>query len=142
MNSLISPSRRNGRQPGKGAMPGSRIGLRDLIDVGLLRADEELECRPHKDESYTGRLNADGTIAFDGLTLADPSPWPNRVTGYSTRNGWTEVYARGQRLDVFRKKYEYWEREAESAREFLRAKGHSDAEVTEVLKMAIEKERA
>ena len=123
-------------------MPGSPISLRDLIDAGLLRTDEELECRPRKGESYTGRLNADGTIAVDELTFADPSPWSNHVTGSATRNGWIEVYARGQKIDVFRRRYESWEREADAAREFLRAKGLSDFEVTQILKMAIGKRSA
>ncbi len=162
-------------------MPGSEISLKDLITGGFLRPNEELECRPRKGESYPGKLNADGTIRFGDRIFEHPSQWANYVTSARTRNGWEEVYARGEKIAVFRESIveetdrpfpspepsdtpeagmtltpdsEDGSREnidearryilgltqsdfEELTREYLEAKGFSNAEITVVLKMTI-----
>jgi proline iminopeptidase len=85
-------------------MPASKVSLKDLVDAGFLSPGQELECRPRGGASYAGRLNADGTIRYKRLIFVHPSQWANHVTGAYTRNGWREVYAKGDSIGFFREK--------------------------------------
>ena len=85
---------------------GRRTTLLDLVKADLLEPGEELNCKPHKDgESYRGRLTERGTISFQREDFKTPSAWAKRLAG-SERDGWSYVYARDTKLDVFRRRLE------------------------------------
>ena len=85
---------------------GRRTTLLDLVKVGLLEPGEELKCKPYKDgESYRGRLTERGTISFQREDFKTPSAWAKRLAG-SERDGWSYIYARDTKLDVFRRRFE------------------------------------
>lgn len=91
-------------------MAKKRITLSNLIDVGLLKDGEQLECRFTKDgEVYVGRLNADGWISYDSERFETPSGWGKHLAGKSressSSNGWTDVSARGKKLSEYRSEY-------------------------------------
>jgi restriction endonuclease Mrr len=88
-------------------MAKKRITLSNLIDVGLLKDGEKLECRFTKDgEVYVGRLNADGSISYDSEIFTTPSGWGKHLASKSressSSNGWTDVSARGKKLSEYR----------------------------------------
>lgn len=62
-------------------------------------------CEPRKGEPYTGRLTANGNIAFEGTIFGSSSDWASKIAGNS-RNGWRDVSARGRPLSEFRERYE------------------------------------
>ncbi|MCH8870296.1 MAG: hypothetical protein IIC85_11340 [Chloroflexi bacterium] len=82
-----------------------RVSLKDLLSSGLLEPGEELMCEPRKGEPYTGRLTANGNIAFEGTIFGSSSDWASKIAGNS-RNGWRDVSARGRPLSEFRERYE------------------------------------
>ena len=85
---------------------GKRMTLLDLIKADLLKPGEVLKCKPRKGgKSYRGRLTERGTIDFQGEGFKTPSAWAKRLAG-GERDGWSYVYARGEKLDVFRRRFE------------------------------------
>ena len=54
---------------------------------------------------YRGRLTERGTISFQREDFKTPSAWAKRLAG-SERDGWSYIYARDTKLDVFRRRFE------------------------------------
>ncbi|WP_161958424.1 hypothetical protein [Ornithinimicrobium cavernae] len=62
--------------------------LKDLLRVGLVRADDEVRyTERRRDAVHVGRITADGRIATDGRAPASPSSALGQLVGYSI-NGW------------------------------------------------------
>ncbi|MFH1141825.1 MAG: restriction endonuclease [Chloroflexota bacterium] len=78
-----------------------RATLRDLLNAGLLRAGEALECEPRQGEVYKATLGEDESISYEGISFDSPSIWASYVA-QNERNGWRDVRARGRRLAEFR----------------------------------------
>ena len=80
-----------------------RITLLDLINGGLLKDGEKLECRFTKScEVYVGRLNADGSISYDSERFKTPSGWGKHLNKGRPINGWDAVSTRGKKLSEYR----------------------------------------
>ena len=80
-----------------------RITLLDLINGGLLKDGEKLECRFTKSgEVYVGRLNADGSISYDPERFKTPSGWGKHLNKGRPINGWDAVSTRGKKLSEYR----------------------------------------
>lgn len=85
---------------------GRRTTLLDLVKADLLKPGEVLKCKPRKGgKSYRGRLTERGTISFQGEDFKTPSAWAKRLAG-GERDGWSYIYARDEKLDVFRRRFE------------------------------------
>ena len=80
-----------------------RKTLSHLIDAGLLKDGEKLECRFTKSgEVYVGRLNADGSISYDSERFKTPSGWGKHLNKGRPINGWDAVSTRGKKLSEYR----------------------------------------
>ncbi len=82
-------------------MPTHRISLKEILDAGLLAPGESLTCEPRRGEVYTGKLLADGAIAYLAKTFKTPSGWAEAMAG-GKRDGWRDISARGKALEDFR----------------------------------------
>lgn len=53
--------------------------MKDLLNAGLLRVGEVLECEPRQGEVYKATLSEDASISYEGMSLDSPSIWASYV---------------------------------------------------------------